>query len=221
MAPDPNWPATIPIMEATGRYQSPDPSQTTRIDFTDFFLRFQYAPDGHPTYKHLFVTHQQLAKLLIEHPAMKPNLQQTFSTPANSKNKVYFMWDFILRTFQQLAAHVSPQDPHSSPKFRDVIYRSVQAKQLAVDQTGQLSAINASAEYRDDGGVEFTDEIKTLAANLDHFLTGCAACGKVEREDGKALLQCARCKNERYCSTDCQKKRWKVHKESCEPAVVE
>lgn len=30
---------------------------------------------------------------------MAPNLQQTYMTPAASKNKVYFMWDFVGRTF--------------------------------------------------------------------------------------------------------------------------
>jgi hypothetical protein len=180
-------------------------------------MRFQHAPDAHPTYKHLFITHQQLAKLLIEHPAMKPNLQQTFSTPANSKNQVYFMWDFILRTFQQLAAQVDPRDPNSSPMFQEVIGRAVQAKMLTIDETGILRTMNASARYKDDDGVEFTDEIKKLADNLDAF-PGCAACGKEKRADGKALLLCARCKREKYCSTDCQKKRWKKHKQECEPA---
>lgn len=151
---------------------------------------------------------------------MKLNLQQTFSTPANSKNKVYFMWDFV-RTFQHLAAQVSPQDPHSLPMFADVIGRSIQAKQLTIDQTGHLNAMNASVGYKDDKGVGFTDEIKTLAAALDYFPSGCAACGKEEREDGNALLMCARCKKENYCSTDYQKKRWKVHKKSCQPAHVD
>jgi hypothetical protein len=95
----------------------PDPKKITRADFTDFFMRFQHAPDAHSTYKHLFVTHQQLVKLLLEHPAMQPNLQQTFSTSANSKNQVYFMWDFILRTIQILAAQVDSRDPYSSPTF--------------------------------------------------------------------------------------------------------
>jgi hypothetical protein len=92
-------PDIIPITDATGQFLSPDPKKITRADFTNFLMRFQHAPDAHLTYKHLFVTHQQLVKLLVEHPALQPNLQQTFSTPANSKNQVYFMWDFILRTF--------------------------------------------------------------------------------------------------------------------------
>jgi hypothetical protein len=98
----------IPITEAIGRLVSPDRSKTTRTDFTDFFMSFQHAPDACPMYKHLFVTHQKLAKLLVDHPAMRPNLQQAFSTSANSKNQVYFVWDFVLRTFQFPAAQVDP-----------------------------------------------------------------------------------------------------------------
>lgn len=52
---------------------------------------------------------QELATLLRDlysklgaHPAMARNLDQTFSTPANSKNSVYFMWDFVGRTLHQL-----------------------------------------------------------------------------------------------------------------------
>lgn len=76
----PEWPEVIPIEVATGDFLSPNPSETTRIDFTDFFMRFRVAENAHPTYKHLFVTHQQLVKLLSENSVMKPNLEQTFST---------------------------------------------------------------------------------------------------------------------------------------------
>lgn len=139
-------------------------------------------------------------------------------TAANSKNKVYFVWDFILRTFQQLVAQVSPQDPYSSPMFRDVVGRAGLAKELILDQTGKLDAMNASVGYADDEGVEFGDEIKELAKTLDDLPEGCAGCGKEEREDGRALLVCARCKEEKYCSTECQKKCWKTHKKACQSA---
>jgi hypothetical protein len=86
-----------------------------------------------------------------------------------------------------------------------------------VDETGKLEQMNATVGYKDDGGVEFTDEIKAAAIKLGDFPDGCAACGKAEREDGKALLLCAR-RKEKYCSTDCQKKRRKKHKKESEPA---
>jgi hypothetical protein len=88
---------------------------------------------------------------------------------------------------------------------------------LIIDETGMLKKMNASAKYKDDDGVEFTDEIKKLATKLDDF-PGCAVCQKEEREDGRALLICARCKKEKYCSIECQKKRWQRHKQYCKAA---
>lgn len=81
----------IVLHEATGDFLSPNPSTTTRTAFTNFFLNFRAAPDAHELYKHLFDVHQTIIRLLVDHPAMRSNLEQTFSTPTNSKNKVYFM----------------------------------------------------------------------------------------------------------------------------------
>jgi hypothetical protein len=50
--------------------------------------------------------------------------------------------------------------------------------------------------------------------------TACGGCGVNNKEDGKALLVCARCKDRKYCSTMCQKKHWKAYKNVCEPAKV-
>lgn len=208
-------PEPIPIPEATVQYLTPDVNTTKRIDFTAFFLCFQPADDAHPAYKALFTSHQALIKLLIEHPAMTPNLQQTFNTPANSKNKVYFMWDFVLRTFQHLVAQVSPQDPWASPMFEDVLQRAVMAQMLCLDETGKLEAGNASVGYNDDAGVDFGDEIKTAAAKLDGLGDGCKGCGDAEKKGGGELKLCAGCNEEKYCSVKCQKRCWKAHKKVC------
>ncbi|KAF3942450.1 hypothetical protein ABW19_dt0209667 [Dactylella cylindrospora] len=42
----------------------------------------------------------------------------------------------------------------------------------------------------------------------------CAVCSKREGA-GISLLKCGRCKNREYCGKECQKKDWKVHKDSC------
>ena len=42
----------------------------------------------------------------------------------------------------------------------------------------------------------------------------CGGCGANEGKEG-ALLQCGKCKAQRYCSLECQRKYWKVHKRSC------
>lgn len=43
----------------------------------------------------------------------------------------------------------------------------------------------------------------------------CNACGKDKGSGGMALLKCARCQKARYCSVECQRAQWKVHKETC------
>jgi hypothetical protein len=65
-----------------------------------------------------------------------------------------------------------------------------------------------------------TKNIKS-SASLDRLtdLDSCGHCGKSERtlEDGakKSLLRCKRCKLMKYCSVECQKNHWKVHKGFC------
>ena len=74
-----------------GRYLTPNTQTTKRGDFTNFFLEWNCVEGADPKYEHLFTVHQNLMRMLINDPAMDDNRQQTFSTPANSKNKVYFM----------------------------------------------------------------------------------------------------------------------------------
>jgi hypothetical protein len=47
----------------------------------------------------------------------------------------------------------------------------------------------------------------------------CAGCGTNATKGGESLLVCSRCKDRKYCSLECQKLHWKVHKKLCEPAV--
>ncbi|KAF9074183.1 hypothetical protein BDP27DRAFT_1214682 [Rhodocollybia butyracea] len=43
----------------------------------------------------------------------------------------------------------------------------------------------------------------------------CGACSK--SADAIALRSCSRCKVERYCSPECQKKAWPIHRKTCTP----
>jgi hypothetical protein len=47
----------------------------------------------------------------------------------------------------------------------------------------------------------------------------CAGCGSDAGPTGKILLMCARCKDRKYCSAECQKQHWSIHKKLCEPAI--
>ena len=67
---------------------------------------------------------------------MEPNLDQTFMTPAASKNKVYFMWDFIGRTLGNLyevLSNLQFANPNQREKWDDVHSRSALAAQLILD----------------------------------------------------------------------------------------
>jgi len=45
--------------------------------------------------------------------------------------------------------------------------------------------------------------------------TRCGACGKKQGEEGVDLKLCSRCKKVVYCSKECQKKNYRVHKRYC------
>ncbi|EME81451.1 uncharacterized protein MYCFIDRAFT_176727 [Pseudocercospora fijiensis CIRAD86] len=69
-----------------------DPYTSTREAFTTRLTSAEIPPNAHTTFKTYAETHQKLLTALLQHPAMAPNLQQTYMTPANSKNKIYFMY---------------------------------------------------------------------------------------------------------------------------------
>ncbi|KAF2165433.1 hypothetical protein M409DRAFT_55829 [Zasmidium cellare ATCC 36951] len=43
----------------------------------------------------------------------------------------------------------------------------------------------------------------------------CGNCGAEERENGEPLLECTKCKKQKYCSRQCQRKDLKDHKKRC------
>ena len=44
---------------------------------------------------------------------------------------------------------------------------------------------------------------------------GCDACGKTEADTGRKVQLCSRCKARRYCSKECQRRVWSIHKNEC------
>jgi hypothetical protein len=58
------------------------------------------------------------------------------------------------------------------------------------------------------------DSQTTDSPTTDSPLT-CGNCGN------SAKLQCSRCRFERYCSKECQRKHWNTHKKTCVPSVTQ
>lgn len=81
-----------------------DTSVCKRRDYTPGLAEATLPSKMDPSWKDLALRLRDLYTELGNHEAMRPNLDQTFSTPANSKNSVYFMWDFIGRTLVSLFA---------------------------------------------------------------------------------------------------------------------
>ncbi|CAE7176278.1 hypothetical protein CFE70_005481 [Pyrenophora teres f. teres 0-1] len=48
----------------------------------------------------------------------------------------------------------------------------------------------------------------------------CGHCDAKHRSKDQALLTCSKCKKRSYCSVECQKKAWKVHKKVCDSPKV-
>ena len=52
---------------------------------------------------------------------------------------------------------------------------------------------------------------RPVVRRADVTLAACAAC----RDVGQGLLRCGRCGNVKYCSRDCQRAHWRLHKADC------
>lgn len=75
-----------------------DPYKSTRKEYTDKALSMPIPRDSTKEWENMVQILRTLYRLLAFHPAMATNINDTYMTPARTKNKVYFMWDFIGRT---------------------------------------------------------------------------------------------------------------------------
>ncbi|KXT08685.1 hypothetical protein AC579_8664 [Pseudocercospora musae] len=148
-----------------------DPYTATREEFTNHLTAAEIPADANTTFKRYAESHQRLLTALTQHPAMAPNLQQTYMTPANSKNKIYFMWDFVGRTLGHIVSFDPTHNPARGPKkaiWKDVVSRTVMTKMLlAEDHTSKLETM-LEAQYPDQRGrhPEIGEEVVAAARAL-------------------------------------------------------
>ncbi|GIZ49077.1 hypothetical protein CKM354_001211700 [Cercospora kikuchii] len=116
-----------------------DPSNATRKDGTDSLVSQPLPDDANAEWKRFADAHRDLLGKLAYHDAMSENLQDTYMTPARSKNRVYFMWDFVGRTLGMIynlppAKNPERYNEQQKETYHDVISRSVMSKSLLTDQ---------------------------------------------------------------------------------------
>ena len=51
--------------------------------------------------------------------------------------------------------------------YQDIVTRALLARELVLDTSGKLESMNRSVGYNDDGGIDFSTEIKGEAEKLD------------------------------------------------------
>ena len=61
---------------------------------------------------------------------------------------------------------------------------------------------------------DWKDAVNPVTIQRKYDFDVCGGCG-VGREPGEELMQCGKCKKQKYCSAECQKKDWKEHKIFC------
>lgn len=152
-----------------------DPTKATRAEFTEYACRPQLppdAPDPSPIWK-VFVSNQRdLVTALAAHPAMASNLHQTYMTPAASKNRVYFMWDFVGRTLGKLY-QVNPTLDFGSNEERemwaDIEGRATMAALLITDKVPGMLNQMVEQLYSDqtDQHPAFGEDIVKMAETIE------------------------------------------------------
>lgn len=94
------------------------------------------------------------------------------------------------------------------PEYKDKISKDRDWKEIAQYQAKKFFTNDEKAIKED------MDRIMKLYNSdvFEQFMEDpkCANCGKV------ATQRCSKCKNQWYCSRECQIKQWKAHKPLCE-----
>ncbi|KAF2669061.1 hypothetical protein BT63DRAFT_424775 [Microthyrium microscopicum] len=124
---------------------APDPATTNRRDYTAAVCSQQLAANANQDFIKEMTLHRRLANALARHDAMAPNLTQNFNVPANKKSRVYFMWDFVIRTIGFLnilgAQDVGLPADMRTEMQEDILSRHQMVVSLVLDDSGKANAM--------------------------------------------------------------------------------
>ena len=146
------------------------PTECSRADYTRGLCEPPIPPSASQKWVKLAEHLRTLYRALGFHPAMEPNLSQTFSTPANSKNRVYFMWDYMGRTLHMLylvpASLPDSMSKEEKERYQDVAGRSTMGVMMIKDPL--MSAMAFPGQNGKEP--EFGEEVNKAADELDEAL---------------------------------------------------
>lgn len=143
-------------------YQQLDPNTATRRQFSHQLINHEPPENATAEYKHYSKTMTDLLDALLHHDAMAENIDQTFMTPANYKNKVYFMWDFVGRTLGMLYSPlIDPTNPRGE-QWEEVTGRALYSDVLIKD-SGKLDIMCPDQRGRN---TQFGDKVVDLSAKV-------------------------------------------------------
>lgn len=135
----------------------PDIYTTSRKDYTQLIVERQVPEDAVKEYAIKVKQQQKLVKMLYDDPAMESNREQTFMTPANSKNRVYFMWDFCQRNLIIMLS-LDPKLPAIQKKeWEGVVERCGFATILILDGSGKVDTMFPGDKLK------YSEEIRAFA----------------------------------------------------------
>ncbi|KAI4239758.1 MAG: hypothetical protein LQ349_000131 [Xanthoria aureola] len=148
-----------------------DPNKSTREEFTNAMVVMPVPEFASPEWKKYVHASQVLLDKLAHHSAMASNMQQTYMTPANSKNKVYFEWDFVGRTlsmFYDVNPTLQNLSKQEKEKWEDAVGRTMFTKMLILDTGPGMLDMMTETTYPEQKGAhpDFEEEILELARHL-------------------------------------------------------
>lgn len=110
-------------------------------------------------------------------------------------------------------AGAPPFAPWSWGTVNKELATALEGKLKSAGVRDELCKVSIDDEEKVKIGYEsWTQLVGTLAAQAE---SGCSSCGKSSAALPHPLLVCGGCKKARYCSKDCQKQDWKIHKALC------
>ena len=149
-----------------------DPNVATREEFTKHLTSLPYPKPSEgsaPEWYELVTKLAVLLDKLAHHEAMAPNLQQTYMTPAASKNKIYFMWDFVGRTLgiaNRVDCDLKDLSSYEKEQWEDAKGRSIFAGQLMLNDKMLHPMVESTYPGRKGKHPAFGDELLKLAREL-------------------------------------------------------